>query len=210
MLLDVDRLPADAQAELLGFLAIREFELRALSTSRQPLEKLSNAGDFHRELAYALSTLTIELPPLDSRREDLPLLAQFLIEQHNAKQPNQIAGFTAEAMEQVVAAKSWPGNHDEFAEFVRHCIKAASGSTIESSDLPRSIRLGMDAALLPIDAPTSIDLDEWLAEVEQSLIQQALSRASGNRTQAAKSLGISRTRLIRRIEHFSLGSPPRT
>src|SRR5207245_1208235 len=100
--------------ELAGFLALPNIELHTLATSRTSLQRLAAKGKFRRDLAYALSTLTIVLPPLASRREDIPLLAQHLVEQTNTMGQKQLAGFQAAAIE-VLASLPWRGNIDELA-----------------------------------------------------------------------------------------------
>ena len=83
LLLDVDQLAVEGQAELLAFFRVPTFQARALVTARQPLTALAEKMQFSRELACTLSTLVIELPGLAERRQDIPLLAQQLVEEHN-------------------------------------------------------------------------------------------------------------------------------
>jgi DNA-binding NtrC family response regulator len=203
LLLEADQLPAAAQPILADLLAERQPRLRTLATARVPLLTLAADEQFHRGLAYALSTLVIEVPPLAERVEDIPLLAQLFLEERNADADNQLAGFTEDAREQLLAYP-WPGNVDELAELVREACAAAPGPLVAASDLPERIRLTADAAAHPPRPDERIVLDEFLAEIEQELLQRALRQAKGNKAQAARLLGVSRPRLLRRLEYFHI------
>ena len=118
LLLEVDQLPEDAQASLLGFLKIAELQLHTLATARESLLVRSTRGQFREELAQLLSTLVIQVPPLSERIEDVPLLAQAAIEQANARGERQVVGLTEKAMN-CLLRYTWPGNADELAESIR-------------------------------------------------------------------------------------------
>jgi DNA-binding NtrC family response regulator len=204
LLLDVDQLNAASQAELAGFLAIPGFDLHTLATARTCLLELAQRGEFRHDLALALSTLVVELPPLSSRKEDIPLLVQSLIEALNAAGGRQIGGATSAALD-LLSVYDWPGNIDELAEVVRFAHAEAQGVEIAPDDLPEALRLTADIHNVPRPADPPIQLDEILAKVEDALIQRALLRAKGNKTKAAEFLGITRARL-----HRKLGEDPAT
>jgi DNA-binding NtrC family response regulator len=206
LLNDVDLLPAEARAELLGFLRTGELPLRVIATARQPLADLPGDDVRQLELAGELSTLVIELLPLAQRREDLPLLAQSLLEERNAESGKQLAGFTAEALERL-AHYSWPGEHRELRETVAHAHAQASTPWIAPDDLPRRLSLAADAARHPRPSEEQIDLEKFLGEIERELIERALARARGNKTLAAKLLGMTRPRLYRRLVQLGLAEP---
>ena len=131
----------------------------------------------------------IELPPLAEHPQDIPLLAQWFLEAGNVAGEKQLAGFTAEAVEQLLAYP-WPGNVDELAQFVRQACAAATGPRVPAAALPEQIRLTADAAASPPREEESLVLDDFLAEIEKELLQLALPRAKGNKTQAARLLGL--------------------
>jgi transcriptional regulator with PAS, ATPase and Fis domain len=203
MLLDVDQLPADAQNELAGFLNLPDFSLRTIATSRHPLLELAAEGQFRRDLAFALSTLVIELPALADRAEDMPLLAQLFLEEVNAAGGTQFSGFTSDVLDQF-AAYPWPGNLDELADFVRQACQRAAGPLIAPADLPERIKLAADAQAFAPRPDETIVLDDFLAEIEAELIRRALARAKGNKTRAAELLGTNRARLLRRMTQIGL------
>jgi len=206
LLLSVDRLRESAQHELAGFLSLPEVEVHTLATSRMPLSRLAARGKFRRELAYALSTLTIALPPLKSRSGDVPLLAQFFLEEYNADGKRQLAGFAPQAIDELVAYE-WPDNVAELAQVVRAACERAAGPFVQPADLPDKIHLAAHAVAHAKTEPQPIDLDAFLTGVERELIERALVQARGNKTRAAELLGINRARLLRRLAQLGLGPP---
>lgn len=201
LLLEVEHLAADAQAALAGMLGGGSLHLRALTTARTPLLQLAAEGLFRRDLAFILSPLVIEVPPLAQRPQDIPLLAQLFLEQGNAEGDKQLAGFAEDAWEQLLEYP-WPGNVDELAELVRAAGRVATGPLVSASALPERIRLTAEVAGRPVRGPAPIELDKFLAEIELELLRRALAQAKGNKAEAARLLGISRARLLRRLEFF--------
>lgn len=200
---DVDELAPEDQAQLAAELCGRHFPLRVIATSRQTLEELVRRRQFRDDLAAALSTLVIQLPPLAERREDLPLLAQLFLEELNARSSRQLTGFTPEAMDLLVAY-SWPGNLDELAQVVAEAHRRAGGTLIEPAHLPERIHLADEAARYAPRRPERIVLDEFLKRVERELIRRALAQAKGNKARAARLLGLTRPRLYRRMAQLGL------
>jgi DNA-binding NtrC family response regulator len=203
LLLEVDQLERDAQAALAGILSIGELNVRTLATTRTPLIELAEQGGYRGDLALALSTLVIQVPPLSDRPEDIPLLAQFFLEEHNAAGGKQLAGFLPDTLDQLTAY-TWPENGDELCELVQQACAAAPGPWIAVKDLPDQIRLAAEAEAHPTPPDVSIVLDDFLADVERELLARAMQSAKGNKAQAARLLGVSRARLLRRLDHFGL------
>ena len=200
---EVSRLPPEGCAELAGFLLTAELPFRVVSTSTEPLAILAERGSFPRELAAALSTLVIELPPLSRRAEDVPALAQLFLEEHNAQGAKQLGGFTSETLDRL-AAHAWTGQVDELAQVVAKAHRAAEGPLVTLRDLDERLRHAAEAARRPRKAEERIALDEFLGEVERELIERALARAKGNKTKAARLLGMTRPRLYRRLVQLGL------
>ena len=137
------------------------------------------------------------------RIEDLPLLAQMFLEEANATATHQLAGFTPEALDQMVGYP-WPGNLDELADAVREAHDRATATLIGPRDLPRRILLAADVAQRPPRRDEPIDLAGLLAKIETELIERALARAKGNKSRAAQLLGLTRPRLYRRMVALGL------
>jgi DNA-binding NtrC family response regulator len=203
LLADVDLLPSDVQTGLAQVLCGRAFPLRLIATARQPPEELLKLGKFRQDLGLALSTISIHLPPLTERREDLPLVAQLFLEEVNSRGGKQIASFTSEALD-ALDAYPWPGNLDELAAMVAVAHQRAQGPQIALGDLPEDIHLAAAAAARPRKPEETIVLDDFLARVQRELIGRAIRRAKGNKTRAARLLGMTRPRLYRRMVQLGL------
>ncbi|MGA2061297.1 MAG: helix-turn-helix domain-containing protein [Thermoguttaceae bacterium] len=203
-----DEIPAELQMELAVFLTRKPITFRLISTARIALSELCARGQFREDLAAVLSTVTIFLPPLNERREDLPLLAQVFLEECNARGGKQVGGFTPEALDRFYSY-SWPGNLDELMETAAEAYKHASGHEIGVDDLPERLRLAASAAAYPRRPEERIVLDEYLGRVERELIRRALSRSKGNKAKAARLLGLTRPRLYRRMVQLGLEERPK-
>lgn len=203
LLLEIDELGEQAQSELAGFLALPDFELYSIATSKEPVMDLAVRGRFRTDLACALSTLTINLPPLAQRPEDISLLSQYFLEAFNARGDRQLSGFSSEALDEL-AGYGWPDNVDELSEFVELACQRAAGPVVETRDLPDQIHWAATADAHPPQTDHPIDLDKFLAGIEKELISRALRRCKGNKTQAARLLGLNRARFHRRLEYFGI------
>jgi DNA-binding NtrC family response regulator len=184
-------------------LSAPSFPLRLIATARHLLDDSARREQYRHDLAALLSTVVIELPPLAERRGDLPALAQLLLEEVNARGAKQVAGFSPEALDRL-DGYSWPGNADELAQFVAEAHARAESARIEVRDLPERIHLAAYAATHPRRPEETIVLDDLLAEIERELIHRALAQAKGNKTKAARLLGMSRPRLYRRLVQLGL------
>jgi DNA-binding NtrC family response regulator len=212
LLNDVHELPAEVQAELATALGTRPPPLRVISTSVAPLDELAAAGRFRPDLAHALSTMVIHLPSLAERPADIPLLAQMFLEELNAAPgektgAKQLRGFSPEALDQL-AAYAWPGNIDELASIVRQAYDKAEGQEITPADLPQRIYLAARATRHARRPPPPIELERVLADIESELIGRAMRLAKGNKTKAARLLGLTRPRLYRRMVQLGLENKP--
>ncbi|MFW6125033.1 MAG: sigma 54-interacting transcriptional regulator [Pirellulales bacterium] len=207
---EVLHLPRDYQAQLVPWACQQhgEFPERPArsprliaSTSENAAQALAEGG-FRDDLYYALTTLTIAVPPLRERLEDVPLLAQSFLEQQNARGEHQVGSLSDEALA-VLARYDWPGNVRELAETIATAHGRATSAQIQQADLPLRIRAAQEA-VPPARQDLPVSLDELLIRVEARLIRLALERARGNKSRAAEVLGISRPRLYRRMEMLGI------
>jgi DNA-binding NtrC family response regulator len=205
LLRDADQLSAESQAALAGMLETAGFPWRVLATSTEPLLDLPRRGMFREDLAARLSTITIELPALARRRDDLPLLAQAMLEEQNARGGRQVGGFSPEALDRL-CLYNWPGNVAELAQVVVESHARASAALVARDDLPERLRLAAEAAARPRRKEEPIQLDEFIAHIERELIRRALARAKGNKAKAARLLGLNRPRLYRRMVQLGLAA----
>lgn len=202
LLRDVDCWPRSLQSELAA-LAWPD-GVRILATAARSLTALATCGEFDPALAQRLCILEVELPALADRPADLPLAAQALIEDLNAVSDKQLAGLTPEALEKL-ALHRWPGDLEELAETLRGAHERADGRFITLRDLPTRLDQARQAAAHRPSA-ASPSLQESLETLERTLIEQALARARGNRTKAARQLGLTRPRLYRRMVQLGLAA----
>jgi DNA-binding NtrC family response regulator len=203
LLLNVDMLSPDAQVTLADFLAKRT-HLQVLATSSRPLSELVADELICLRLVSILSTMTIVVPPLSARIDDIPLLLQCAIEQQNAMGGKQVSRVTPAALEQL-ASYSWPGDIAELFELIGEAHAHADGIAIDVDDLPERIKLARDAEMYPPREIEKIELDQFMAKIETELVLRALNQSKGNKSQAAELLGINRARLLRRIEQLGIG-----
>ncbi len=203
LLIDIHLLPAELHREMTRWLEARRTGTRFIATVPEPLNVLAARNAYPTQLADLLSTIVIEIPPLAARREDIPLIAQMLLEDFNGLGGTQFRGFTSDALDRL-AAHDWPGQIDELAAVVRQSAKTAEGYEIAAAQLPKQLRLAADAARVTKKHPEPIDLEKHLAAVESDTIRRALSDAKGNKARAARLLGLTRPRLYRRMLDLGL------
>jgi DNA-binding NtrC family response regulator len=202
---EIANIPLGLQPKLLRVLETGEFEplgssktrradVRILSATNADLQREAAEGRFREDLLYRLNTLTIALPPLRERVEDIPLLAEHFRRRHVARYRKPITGFDPSALEMLLHY-SWPGNIRELDHTVERAVLMTNDPLIRESDL----------GVWPSgkDVPRSLD-DMSLEEVERVLIKKTLSRCDGNVSEAAKALGLSRSALYRRLYKFGL------
>ena len=183
--------------ERVGSSRTRRVNVRVLSATNANVHEEIAKGSFRQDLFFRLNTVEIHLPPLRERQEDIPLLAQHFLQQHNRHYRRQIKGFSDEAL-LALRGYSWPGNVRELNHAIeRAVLLTASSDVVNASDLGLS---GGGTA-----AKTETRLDEMsLEDVERLLIQKTLARYDGNANRAAEALGLSRSALYRRLQKYGL------
>ncbi|SIN84611.1 DNA-binding transcriptional response regulator, NtrC family, contains REC, AAA-type ATPase, and a Fis-type DNA-binding domains [Singulisphaera sp. GP187] len=205
MIGDILDLPRDLQSRLVASL---DPHVRLLAMTSGDPEAALQSERLRSDLYYALTTLVIRLRPLRERLEEIPLLAQHLLERANSRGGRQRGGFSEPAVSALLAY-DWPGNLRELARVIDEVHEQATGDLIEPDDLPAAIRGHLGAAYNPPPLPPpTIPLDELLTQVERRLIESTLQRARQNKSRAAELLGISRPRLYRRIKELGLPDVP--
>ncbi|MBN82288.1 MAG: hypothetical protein CMJ70_19325 [Planctomycetaceae bacterium] len=203
LLLNADLLATDAQQELLELLHLPQCNLRVITTTRQCLLKLAARDEFSHDLAFRLSSLVIELPPLVSRIRDLPLLAQQFLEEVNRQEGRQLSGLSPEAID-CLAAYPWPGDIAELRDLIQEAAAVAEGPQIKVADLPFVFHQAIQPTKGEVNAFKPVEMDQFLSQVESRLIRETLTASKGNKAQAARWLGMSRARLLRRIQYLEL------
>lgn len=209
-LIDVEQMPRDAQERLLA-----EYQSDGTDvTRRMPLPRLISSSTEHLpdavederllpDFCLLLTTLTIAVPTLHERGDDLLLLAQAFLESSNRGADRQIGGF-ADSVWPPLREYAWPGNLDELSLVVQEARERCTAPVIGLEDLPLRFRAGLEAQSIgppqrALDELPIPPLEEHLAGIERDLIRRALKKAKRNKTLAAKLLQIKRNVLLRRI-----------
>jgi len=201
---EIANMPMGQQARLLRVIEAGEFErvgssktrradVRLISATNATLPEEVKAGRFREDLLFRLNTVEVHLPPLRERREDIPLLANYFLRQHAGRYQKRVVGFEDAAMRALLAC-AWPGNVRELDHVVERAVLLAQGDTVLASDL----------SLRPAREGSSRLEEMSLEDVERTLIQKALERFTGNVSEAAKFLGLSRSGLYRRLQKYGL------
>lgn len=208
---EIGEIDASVQIKLLRFLGERTFErvgsnktlvadVRLVAATNKNLEELVKAGTFREDLFFRLRVVEIVLPPLRQRISDVPLLAQSFLREFAAENNKPVREFTADALEALMGY-NWPGNVRELRTAIEHAVVLCRGEKISARDLPASVRSGA-ATADPQRALGRSDLT--VTEAEKQLILRALKESKGNRTRAAKKIGMSRRTLHRKLRTYQI------
>jgi two-component system response regulator PilR (NtrC family) len=202
MLDEVAELPLGMQVKLLralqerkvkpvGGVAEREVDVRVVAATNRDLETEVEKGTFRQDLYYRLNVIQVRMPPLRERREDVPLLVDHFVKKLAAEHAQPITGVDADAMS-ALTAYNFPGNVRELENLVERAVTLATDGRIRADALPELSGAARAAAGGDGDLPPSgFDLERELEAFERRFILKALERTDGNRTTAARLLGIS-------------------
>lgn len=166
-------------------------DVRLIAATHRDLAAEVNAGRFRQDLYYRLNVVAIEVPSLRQRREDIPLLAGHFLQRFAERNRKAVKGFTPQAMDLLIHY-DWPGNIRELENAVERAVVLLTGEYISERELPLAI------AGTPIPLGQSQDIQP-LVEVEKEVILAALEKTGGNKTEAARQLGITRKTLLAKL-----------
>ena len=200
---EVGTISLPMQVNLLRVLETKEFcrlggakpvrvDFRVICATNQDLEQQVRDGTFREDLYFRLNVVTISLPPLRERRQDIPLLAHHLLMKYVREMNRPFTGFDPAAMDLLVRY-GWPGNVRELANAVERAMVVGRPPSIRSEDLP--VRL---------NEKPDMPVGDSLADIEKAHVRQILERAGGNVTRAAEILGIDRVTLYNKIKKYGL------
>jgi DNA-binding NtrC family response regulator len=212
---EISEIDAAIQIKLLRFLGERTFErvgsnktltadVRLITATNKNLEELVKAGSFREDLFFRLRVVEITLPPLRARAGDIPLLAQSFLREFARENGKAVNSFTSDALE-LLMNYSWPGNVRELRTAIEHAVVLCRGEKIGARDLPRQIAVGVRAGGQTGNlVPSLARNDLTVKEAEKQLIVRALKETDGNRTLAAKKIGMSRRTFHRKLHAYHL------
>ena len=189
------RVLQEGEFERLGGTRTLQVDVRIVAATNQDVAEMVKEKRFREDLYYRLNVITIRVPPLRERPEDIRVLAQHYLRVYAAKNGRKLEGFTGEAIDRL-EAYAWPGNVRELENLIERSVLLARKDRIDAEDLPEEVmgvkRPPRDAILELIGTP--------LADIEQRLLDETLRITGGNKTQAAKLLGIDVRTVARKLE----------
>jgi DNA-binding NtrC family response regulator len=212
---EVGTISAETQTKLLRVIQEREVrrvgsveaktvDTRLVAATNTDLWGEVQAGNFREDLYYRLNVITIELPPLRDRDDDIPLLTTHFLKIYNEENQSEVEGFSLAAMDALTAYR-WPGNVRELENAVERAVVLCRGNTIELDELPQALR-GEGPRDKPAAefSPDGVDFRKTVAEYQEYLIREALRRSGGVQRRAARMLKLSPTTLNEMIHRLGI------
>jgi DNA-binding NtrC family response regulator len=207
---EIGDVPPVTQVKLLRVLQEREFErlggtrtvkvdVRLIAATNKDLRQALEQGTFREDLYYRLNVVPVDIAPLRERREDIPDLVNLFISRFTGESRKPVEGITPEAM-QILVNYHWPGNVRELQNIVERSCALAKGNVLNPSDIHLDVRPAKSTNSPGGFLPDGITLEQW----EDEMVQEALRRANGNKSQAARLLGLSRNALRYRLSKIGI------
>jgi DNA-binding NtrC family response regulator len=181
-------------------------EFRLITATHKDLEQAVAQGEFREDLFYRLNVVSISLPPLRNRKEDIPILVRHFIEIYNEKFKKNLKGFSSQAMESLLHY-FWPGNVRELENVIQRCIVLSYGKIMENRELIDIYPLiGGSPRKIAVGSSLQNKLEVLVSDAEETLILKALKDENWKRQETADRLGISRKSLHNKMKKYGLGS----
>ncbi len=176
-----------------------QVDVRFVAATNRDIREAIESGDFRQDLYYRLNVVTLALPPLAERRNDIPMLAQFFLKKHSERMEKKVESISDEVMH-VLSGYGFPGNIRELENIIERGVALAKGPVLEASQLPDDLKR-MSLKVFRREAGKLPSLDDQ----EKAYIQWVLKEVDGNRSRAASILGIDRVSLWRKLKRFGIG-----
>ena len=180
-----------------------KLDVRVMASTNRDLLQMVREGSFRQDLYYRLNILSIHMPPLRERLDDLPDLIQSLLCRINQRIGSKASGITPESME-IARRYSWPGNVRELENVLEQAVNWSNDSVIDFRRIPNRFWEERPSAHEARQGDGPVILQQELCRKEQELLERTLREAGGNRSEAARILGISRSALYRRLEKYKI------
>jgi len=172
-----------------------KFDVRLLAATNKDLEEAVKRGGFREDLFYRLNVITIHLPPLRQRKEDIPLLANFFLEKY-ARRFGKLSAKISTDARRVLVNYDWPGNVRELENALERAVALSEGDTVDTSDLPEKI------ASAKIQIQDVDEVEMTLDALEEQHIKKVLHKVAGDKPRAAQILGINLSTLYRKLDRY--------
>jgi two-component system NtrC family response regulator len=203
------RVIQEREIRRVGGVEARSVDVRLLAASNVDLWAEVQAGRFREDLYYRLNVITIELPPLRDRHEDIPLLMAHFLRIYTEENERDVVGFSSEAID-ALTEYSWPGNVRELENAVERAVVMSRGETVELEELPLALRTAPTDELTISEIPAKgLDFRFAVDAFKAQLVAQALKQTGGVQRQAAKLLQVSPTTFNEMVHRFELTDKPK-
>src|SRR5713226_5587757 len=210
---EIGDVPAAIQVKLLRVLQDREFErlggtkthkvdVRLVAATNRDLRAALEEGTFREDLYYRLNVVAIDIPPLRDHKEDIPALANFFLQRYARESARPLTGITPPAMSKLMEYH-WPGNVRELQNIIERGVTLSAATTLDAADIYLDDPVQRPGTATPHVLPPGMTLEQW----EDETIREALRRANGNKSQAARALGLSRNALRYRLSKLGVPDP---
>lgn len=186
-------------------------DVRVIASTNRDLKKMAEDGQFREDLYFRLNVVTLEIPPLSARSEDVPSLALHFLKLFSEKNRRDIKGFTPDAMDAMIRY-GWPGNVRELMNSIERAVVLARSDYLSVADLPFSEQMaeGTNSDMDETETDSRLSLgsegrtngDLPLADIEREAVLRTLEAAGGNRSEAARRLGITRKTLLKKLRLY--------
>src|ERR1700690_625491 len=211
---EIGGVPPGIQVKLLRVLQEREFErlggtrtvkvdVRLIAATNKDLRQALEQGTFREDLYYRLNVVPIDIAPLRERKQDIPDLVNLFVSRFTGESGKPVEGIAPAAM-QILVNYHWPGNVRELQNIVERACALAKGSVLEPADIHLDVRSAKSGNGSPGFLPDGMTLEQW----EDEMVQEALRRANGNKSQAARLLGLSRNARSYRLSKIGIADEP--
>jgi DNA-binding NtrC family response regulator len=211
---EIGDVPAATQVKLLRVLQEREFErlggtrtlkvdVRLVAATNRDLRAALEEGTFRQDLYYRLNVVPIDIPPLRAHKEDIPELANLFLARFAKESGRQITGISPAAL-RILTNFHWPGNVRELENIIERSCALAQGPVLEADDIHLDVERVKPPQAGDAFLPAGMTMDQW----EEEMIREAVKRSSGNKSQAARLLGLSRNALRYRLSKMGIEDDP--
>lgn len=211
---EIGEMPLEMQVKLLRFLETREImrvggnvaiklDVRLMAATNRDLSRAVEKGIFRSDLYFRLKVVTLHVPPLRERQEDIPLLVSHFVQQFSSEHDKTVSQVSPKAME-VLVRYSWPGNVRELKNLIENLVVFSTGRILDLEDLPADITTQINKPSTQPDQSVPLFEDLKMEAIEKQAIVKALEKTGGNRLKASQLLGIGLRTLQKKLKDYGM------
>jgi two-component system response regulator HydG len=193
----------EREIQRVGGEEILKVDVRILAATNRDLEKEVKDGNFREDLFYRLNVVTLRIPPLRERQEDVPLLADHFLRKYAEKNHKPVKGISPLAMDMLLRYE-WPGNVRELENTIERAVILLPGEHVTEKELPPTITGSVGEKVDPAPQPARAAANRPLDEIEKEAILATLEASDGNKSETARRLGINRKTLHKKLKDYGI------